>query len=49
MAEDNYELTTKCSEYKQLDKDLKVSELYSENAQEVTKATEAINERMHGP
>ena len=41
--EDNSEHMTKCLEYKQMDKELNVSELYSENAQG---STVAIKERM---
>ena len=41
-GEDNYEHMTKCSEYGQMDKILKLSDLYSEDVQEVKRATEAI-------
>ena len=44
--EDNYDHMTKCSEYGQMDKILKVSDLYSEDVREVKRATEAIKERM---
>ena len=44
--EDNYEHMAKCSEYRQMDKILEVSDLYSEDVREVRSATEAIKERM---
>ena len=44
--ENNYEHMTKSSEYGQMDKILKLSDLYSEDVQEVKRATEAIEERM---
>ena len=44
--EDNYEHMTRCSEYGQMDNILKLSDLYSEDVQEVRRATEAIKERM---
>ena len=44
--EDNYDHVTKCSEYGQMDTILKLSDLYSEDVQEVKRATEAIKEGM---
>ena len=44
--EDNYEHMAKCSEYRQMDRILRVSDLYSEDVREVRRATEAIKERM---
>ena len=44
--EDSYDHMTKCSEYGQMDKILKVSDLYSEDVKEEKQANEAIKERM---
>ena len=42
----NTAIGTCCQEYGQMDNILKVPDLYSEDVQEVKRATEAIKERM---